>query len=469
MLTIITLSILAIALSVSFLVLFLRFRKLDNEFKSLTEEHARSTQRFQVIIDVDAEKTRVLGELESQKAQIVNDTQQIQNNHQQTLQSIIERREKAENEVATLQINADRLRNELSLLDETAHLQSFGFYKPHYSFSSSEEYQWQLENIRNEQKWMIKQGAAAICQIEWAVNGSRVEGRKQTNQTLKLILRAFNGECDAAIAKVKYNNVQTMEARILKSYEAVNKLVTVQNAQITGKYLELKLKELYLAHEYQEKLQEEKEEQRRIREELREEEIARRQIAKALEDAERDEEKVSEALIKARGEVAEAIGQKQQKLLDRIQQLEQRLAEAQANKERAIARAQMTRSGYVYVISNLGSFGENVYKIGMTRRLDPMERVIELGDASVPFRFDVHALIFSEDAPALESALHRKFRNRRINQVNERREFFRVTLDEIALAIRECHGEIDLTLMAEAAEYRKTVAFLESVQPPTSL
>ncbi len=120
----------------------------------------------------------------------------------------------------------------------------------------------------------------------------------------------------------------------------------------------------------------------------------------------------------------------------------------------------MTRSGHVYVISNVGSFGEHVYKIGMTRRLDPMDRIRELGDASVPFQFDVHAIIYSDDAPALESELHKAFDGQRVNRVNERKEFFRVPIEQIATTVREQRGEIEITLTAEAAEYRMTQAIL---------
>lgn len=237
------------------------------------------------------------------------------------------------------------------------------------------------------------------------------------------MLRGFNGECDASIAKVKYNNIGVMEARIRKAWEAINVLVGVQQCQITQAYFDLKLQELYLVHEYQEKLQEEKEEQRRIREQMREEEIAQRELEKATQDAEREERRYAESLRKAYEEAERAVGQKQQRLLGQIEELQRRLDEAHVNKERAIARAQMTRSGHVYVISNIGSFGEHVYKIGMTRRLDPLDRVRELGDASVPFQFDVHAVIYSEDAPALEATLHHAFQHRRINRVNERKEF----------------------------------------------
>lgn len=285
---------------------------------------------------------------------------------------------------------------------------------------------------------------------------------RPVNQTLKLILRAFNGESDAAIAKVKYNNIHVMEARIRKAWEAINSMAGVQQCQISPVYRDLKLQELSLAHEYQEKVQEEKEEQRRIREEMREEEIAQRELEKARLEAEREETRYAESLRKAREEVAKAVGEKQQKLLGKIEELQRRLEEAQANKERAIARAQMTRSGHVYVISNIGSFGEQVFKIGMTRRLDPLDRVRELGDASVPFHFDVHAVIYSEDAPKLEATLHRMFQHRRVNQVNHRKEFFRTTIGEIAEVVRQNHGEIEIIHEAEAVEYRKTLALQDT-------
>jgi hypothetical protein len=355
------------------------------------------------------------------------------------------------------------LRSEFGKLDEQANLQSFGFYKPLYDFANSRVYEERLEKVRGEQKQMIKEKRAAVCDAEWTVNGSRTEGRKQTNQTLKLMLRAFNGECDAAIAKVKYNNVHVMEARIQKASETINSLVSVQKAVIARRYLQLKLDELHLVHEFQEKLQEEKEEQRRIREQMREEEVALREMDRARQEAEKEEVRYATALDKARREAEQAVGDKQIRLLAQIGELTQRLAEAHERKERALARAQMTRSGHVYVISNIGSFGEQVYKIGMTRRLDPMDRVRELGDASVPFHFDVHAIIYTEDAPGLENALHRRFHNRRLNRVNERKEFFHVSIDDIARVVAEHHGTIEFTLAAEAEEYRKTLAFLKDL------
>lgn len=342
------------------------------------------------------------------------------------------------------------------MLDEQAELQGFGFYQPKYSFETSTSYQLELIHVRDSQKRMVSTKTAATCDASWTVNGSVAEERKQTTQTLKLMLRAFNGKCDAAVAKVKYNNVTVIETRIRKAYEVINSFI------LSKAYLDLKLKELYLAHEYQEKIQAEKEEQWQIREQMREEELAQREIEKARLDAEKEEKRYADALRKAQEEVASAVGAKQAKLLAEIEQLQFKLSQAHLNKERAVSRAQLTRSGHVYIISNVGSFGEDVYKIGMTRRLDPMDRVKELGDASVPFHFDVHAIIYCDDAPTLENKLHRLFHERRVNQVNHRKEFFRVTLQEIADAVRHNHAEIEFTLAAEAAEYRKTTSLLDA-------
>lgn len=450
-----------LALTAVVLFLFLRARSVaelsqrDNVDlkKRVTEaekKYEESVSRFKGVIDADEERKRVMREIES-----------LQQQQQESSLKYEEDYKVKQSEVARLEQLIFDLRQEFARLDETANLQSFGFYTPRYGFETSTHYQLELERIRKAQKQMISDKTAAVCTTEWTVNGNRVEGRKQVNQTLKLVLRAFNGESDAAIAKVKYNNVNVMEARINKAFEAINKLITVQMSYISPAYLNLKLEELYLVHEYQEKLQQEKEEQRRIKEQMREEEIARREIEKALQDAEREEARYAEALRKAREEVEKAVGEKQAKLLAQIELLQQKLDEVHANKERAISRAQMTRSGHVYVISNVGSFGEDVYKIGMTRRLEPMDRVNELGDASVPFRFDVHAIIYCEDAPALENKLHRKFEQHRINLMNNRKEFFRVSIDEIAQAVREFHGDIEFTLLAEAKEYRQTLAYLE--------
>jgi hypothetical protein len=434
-------------------------RMRDAHKRALADNEALM-QRFRLVVDADAEAGRVRASAEAQAKQIIAEASHHESSVRAAAAAEEQRRAALQVEAAAIEAALKQLRAEVAPLEEEANLQSFGFYKPHYSYDTSDAYKREEDRVRAAQAAMIKAGRAAVCDTEWQVHGSKAEGRKMTNQTLRLMLRAFNGECDAAVARVKYNNIGVMTTRIRKSFEAVNKAVSVQQCRITDEYLALKIAELQVTHEYQEKLQEEKEEQRRIREQMREEEIARRELEKAQADAEKEEKRYADALEKARAEVENAAGAKHDKLRAQIAELEQRLAEAHERKERAIARAQLTRSGHVYVISNMGSFGEHVYKIGMTRRLDPMDRIKELGDASVPFQFDVHAIIYAEDAPGLENTLHRMFSHRRLNRVNERKEFFHVTIDEISDAVRANHGEIELTQIAEAEEFRKTLAIL---------
>jgi hypothetical protein len=156
--------------------------------------------------------------------------------------------------------------------------------------------------------------------------------------------------------------------------------------------------------------------------------------------------------------MAKAQDAEREVMLARIQELEANLAAAHDRKERAIAQAQLTKVGHVYVISNVGAFGEGVLKIGLTRRLEPEERVRELGDASVPFPFDIHALLYSENAPELETKLHNHFWDRRVNWANNRKEFFRVSLEEVTAAVRECGLSAEVLALPEAKEYRQTVA-----------
>ncbi len=225
----------------------------------------------------------------------------------------------------------------------------------------------------------------------------------------------------------------------------------------------MKLKELALEYEYQLKKQQEKEELRAAQEALREEEKARREFEQAQKEAEKEEANYQKALDKARKEIEQATGDTHDKLIAQIQKLEQEIQEAHERKERALSMAQQTKRGHIYIISNIGSFGEQVYKIGMTRRLEPEDRIKELGDASVPFQFDIHAMIFSEDAPNLENELHKAFSNRKVNMLNYKKEFFKVTLDEIEQKVKEIGLETEFIRVPEAMEYRETIAMLSKL------
>lgn len=374
-----------------------------------------------------------------------------------------ERRHLYREETERLEAEIDELRAEHQQLTDECNLRHLGFYEPRYNYTSSVAYQNALDANLAKQKEMVKSKSAATCSTQWALGGSVAEGKKHTDKLLSLMLRAFNGECDSAISRLRATNYQAIEDRISRAFTAINKLGAVQACELSAQYLEFKIDELRLSHEHALKVQAEREQQREVKEQMRQEAIAARELEKATQDAEAEERRRQVALERARQELARATGEQQSaerqaELEAKLKEMERQLEEAHAAKERAISRAQQTKSGHVYVISNVGSFGEGIYKIGMTRRLDPMDRIWELSDASVPFDFDVHAIIFTDDAPGLENELHKRFGDRRLNLVNERKEFFHATIDEIAEVVRERCGDIELTLMAEASEFFQSEA-----------
>tara|TARA_B100001175_G_C19319162_1_gene546863 strand:- start:42 stop:842 length:801 start_codon:yes stop_codon:yes gene_type:complete len=255
-----------------------------------------------------------------------------------------------------------------------------------------------------------------------------------------------------------------MQKRIQSSYDTICKIGEKSNfVTLNDRYKDLKLKELGLVYEYEEWKQREKEEQSKIREQMREEQKAAKELEKAQKDAENEAQRSAAALLKARSEVEGANEAQKEKLFKQIKELEKRMQEME-EKNRYISQAMLTKTGHVYIISNVGSFGDEILKIGMTRRLEPMDRVKELGDASVPFPFDVHAMIRTTDAPSLEKALHKHFDTRRVNLENSKKEFFYVTLDEIQrelVALKEelnIEAEIQITMAAEAKQWRMSKA-----------
>lgn len=356
------------------------------------------------------------------------------------------------------------LRREVSVFENKLDIIEYGIYEPIYDFEKSDDYRKEQNRIVELQKEMIAKDSAAICTTNWTIEGSVSKGQAVVKVYKKLMLRAFNGESDVLIAKVKWNNINQMRERMEKLFDAINKLGKGFHVHLNQEYLNLKINELLLEFEYQSKRQKEKEEMRAIQEELREEEKAKREFEQAQREAEKEEATFQKALDKARKEIEAATGEKYSKLQAQISLLEQELSEAHERKERAMSMAQQTKRGHVYIISNIGSFGENVYKIGMTRRLEPVDRIKELGDASVPFQFDIHAMIYSDEAPTLEYELHKAFSNRKVNMLNYRKEFFNVTLEEIEQKIKEIGLEAEFSKLPEAMEYRETLAILEKLR-----
>ena len=438
--------------------------EVDNKKKELELLISQKESELELLIK---NKTREISEKEVELNKIISDKEVELNstieNKKQSINYIQKDFDELNLNYQTALETYTRLRKDVSLYESKLDLIEFGIYEPVYDFEKSEDYRTEQNRIIEEQKLMIQSETAATCRTEWTIDGSVTKGRATTKKYIKLVLRAFNGECNSQIAKVKWNNVNQMKERIRKSYETLNKLGDGYSVSISYEFLELKLKEITLEYEFQVKRQEEKEEMRAIQEELREEEKARREFEQAQKQAEKEEETYQRALLKARQEVEKATGELQEELNSKILILEQELLIAQEKKERALSMAQQTKRGHVYIISNIGSFGENVYKIGMTRRLEPLDRVKELGDASVPFQFDVHAMIYSDEARTLESELHKAFSNKKVNMLNYRKEFFNVSLEEIEQKIDELGFEAEFTILPEAMQYRETLALLEKM------
>lgn len=365
--------------------------------------------------------------------------------------------DKDQKELTSLQQQISAAKQELVETDEEVLMQSFGMYKPHYAFANSTRYKEELADLRAKQKDWIKRGLAATGSDTWTVNGDARKGKKMIADMQKLLIRAFNFECDDAIDHVKFNNIDTSKKRIESSFNAISKLGAICSVAITETYKNMKIRELYLAYEYQVEKQKEKDALKQLRAEERERAKLEKEIAEARKKIEKEQKHFSNALLKINQQIANANADELPALEAKKAELESQLSDLSESMKKIDYREANQKAGYVYIISNVGAFGEGIYKIGMTRRLEPMDRVDELGDASVPFDFDVHALIFSDNAPALEAALHRAFEDRKLNMVNTRREFFRVSLDEIKAVVKENFDKtVDFIDIPPAEQYRQS-------------
>lgn len=338
-------------------------------------------------------------------------------------------------------------------LDNMAELQEYGIYEPTFDFLKIDEYKEKLANIREKQKLMIRNKTAVTGVTTWTVNNSVSQGKKMVSDMQKLLLRAFNGECDELVAKVKYNNLEATIKRIEASCEAISKLGKIMNIAISPVYKSLKIQEVRLAFEYAQAKQKEKEDMKAYREQMREEAKLQKEIEEERKKILKEQTHYANAIAKIRMQLSEHPDDED--LKTKLSELTEQYDETEKAMKDIDYREANKRAGYVYVISNIGSFGENVYKIGMTRRLDPQDRIDELSDASVPFNFDIHAMIFTDDAPKLETALHNAFENRKVNLVNHRREFFNVTLDEIKKVVKENYDKtVEFIDVPDAEQYR---------------
>jgi hypothetical protein len=419
---------------------------------------ARSLQAevasLQAQCDEQREQLRQLGgltllELEERR----RDLEAALRNQQAQLE---QERARANVEIQGLLEQAQALRATIVRTEETALLQEAGVYAYRHPLSDAVAYQQALAGIELRVKEMTrKDGGAVLATTSWTVNGSVTEGRAMVRDFSKLLLRAFNAEADNLVRGLKPYRLTSALERLDKVATTIEKLGKTMAIRISPDYLLLRKRELEMTADFLQKQAEEKEAERVERERLREERKVQQEMERErarLEKERQHYENALQALLK-KGDDAGA----------------ERLQAQLADVDRAIAdvdyRAANIRAGYVYVISNIGSFGERMVKVGLTRRLDPQDRIRELSDASVPFNFDTHALFFSKDAVGIEQALHARLAAARVNVVNRRREFFRASPVEVKALLAELAGELlEFQEVPEALQYRQCLSQAASAQ-----
>lgn len=406
-------------------------------------------RRFRGVIDKDAEVAR------------------IEAVHKEELAHLAQQAATAKGEIATLAETYRKkhavyteLLSKIASFDEELAFSSAGVYAPHFDFGDAESYREAVLKLREQQKQMINAGTAVASNKEPEAG----RGETPTSRAIKLTLRAFNGEADAAIANVRWNSIAAMEQRIIRAREQLDRLNGPLGIYVSADYSALKLKELYLTHEHREKLKSETD----LRTELSRRAGTEQKLKRDLDMAMDEEERFGRLLAQARLEASKFVGARLKTFTDQINTLERELAAAQAKAQRARGMLEDQRAGYVYVLSNVGAFGEGVFKIGMTRRLDPADRIREFGLEAVPFAFDTHAMIQSADAAGLERSLHLAFADRKVNLRRPASDFFRVDLEEVADAVRRLAPDAEFSDEIEARDYRETLASRGEAPPPSA-
>ncbi|SEJ17835.1 DUF4041 domain-containing protein [Sharpea azabuensis] len=373
------------------------------------------------------------------------------------IQELISNKNELENKIDQLNQSIESKEKEIKQLDDDVALLEFGFYEPKYNCLNSKEYAEKIKEVRSKQKEMVKAKQALHYFDSWTLDGSLSKGRAMNNDNMKMYMRAYNNECDNLISKVKFNNIEKIKERIKKVGVQLDNLNKRSKLSITNMYEKLKIEELELCYEYERKKQEEKDLLREQREQEREEAKLKAEIKAAKAKVNKDINQFNnalKALLEREKDISESELDEWKKQVEEIQT---KISEKNDELEDIDYREMNAKAGYVYVISNIGAFGENVFKIGMTRRLEPQDRIDELGSASVPFKFDVHAMIFSDDAPKLEAMLHKTFEKNKMNMINQRKEFFNVSLAEIEKAVHDNYDPlVQFKEVPDAEQYRES-------------
>lgn len=352
-----------------------------------------------------------------------------------------------------------RLKDEATKNKEQMKYINVGLFPPTYKFDDSQSLKDKIATCIEHQYQVIESGRATSAYSDWDWFGSKEKGAQMVTSYRRLLLKAFNAEFDLIRKKMRHSSFDTALNKLDRLEQQLEKLGETANVAISGEYFNLKVEELSIWHKemlHKEQIKQEKKKQQAL---------LREQAKQSGGDTDELEDEIyykKSDLVKAQRLAKELHGIDALGMEEKIAKMQKEIEKLESKFERATSQAQITKAGYIYVISNIGSFGEGVLKIGMTRRLEPMDRVNELGDASVPFKFDVHALTFVENAPKIEKELHRKFNKARVNIENHRKEFFRVTPQEVATAIEELGVECDWYFDVEAKEYRESQLIREA-------
>lgn len=414
--------------------------KLFGKGQALDEAHAE-VARLQG--ELDRLGAMDIADLDAERARLRAELSEIE-------QQVVAARTRADAERAEVEAELASLRSSVVQTQETLILQEVGIYRYQHPLDDSVAYRAELSRLQDQIKAMVKKdGGAITASTTWQVNGSAAQGRKMVGDISKLMLRAYNAEADNQVRALKPYKLHSAKDRLEKVAFTIEKLGTSMSIRVSPEYHRLRLRELDLTADYLEKVAEEKDREREERERLREERKVEQEIERERQRLRKEEQHFRQAIkqLLAKGDS------------DGVARLQAQLDGVVGEIEAVDFRARTLTAGHVYVISNIGSFGEGVLKIGMTRRLEPMDRVKELGDASVPFTFDVHALYFAENAVKIEREMHQRFGDRRVNRVNNRKEFFKVAPAEARDALIELSGEL-MTFIEEpeALEYRQGLA-----------
>lgn len=392
-------------------------KKQAASFEDISEQLPRLRAELSGLLELKSARD-ALHELQSRTERLRREVPGLQD-----LSEVNDRHRTLTAEVEQLTRQRDRLAAEIVELDDHRVLQEVGIYEYHHVLEDAVAYRAELKDLQNRIKSLARNGKAISTATSWQVDGSAAKGKRMLKDFSKLLLRAYNNEADTCVRTLRPYSAHTSVQRLGKARDTISRLGVTMNIAVTPAYHALRVRELELTADYLAKQAEEKERIREERERAREE-------ARAAKEIEREQAKLNKEL-EHRERVLERLRSDPDVDAGELAAAEASAAETADALKGLIERAANTRAGYVYVISNIGAFGPGVVKVGMTRRLEPMDRVRELGDASVPFRFDVHALIFSNDAVGLEAELHRGLDEKRVNLVNQRREFFYASPAEV--------------------------------------